>query len=161
MASLSRWLSRASLWMSALGLIAMVAVICWQVFARYVLNAAPSWTEQAALLLMLYFILFAAAAGVREGFHIRITLAHDALSAKPRIVLQVFAHLIVAAFGVAMAYAGAQLIVETWRHVIPVLGLPRGVAYAPLAGAGALIAFFSAEHILAVWRGREVQPQWR
>ena len=55
--TVSRFLSRAALYASALGLVGMTLIIGWQVFARYVLNAAPSWTEQASLLLMLWFIL--------------------------------------------------------------------------------------------------------
>lgn len=79
MRDLSRILSQISLWFSAAGLLGMTGIIGWQVFARYVLNAAPAWTEQAALFLMLWFILFAAAAGVREGFHIKISLLQDSL----------------------------------------------------------------------------------
>lgn len=160
MGALSRFLSRAALWVSAAGLVVMTLMICWQVFARYVLNAAPAWTEQAALLLMLYFILFAAAAGVREGFHIRLSLLQESLPPVPQRALRVFAHLVVGGFGVAMAYAGGQLIAETWQHVIPTLGIPRGIAYVPLAGAGGLIAFFSLEHLIAEWRGGKVVPLW-
>lgn len=157
---LSRLLSLSALYVSAAGLVAMTLIIGWQVFARYVLNAAPAWTEQAALLLMLYFILFAAAAGVREGFHIQLTLLQASLPERPRRALELACHAIVLLFGLAMAMGGVQLAAATWQHTIPALGLPRGVAYIPLAGAGALIALFSAEHIGARLRGRKVVPLW-
>ena len=51
---ISRWLSQGAMFLSAAGLVAMMLIICWQVFARYVLHAAPSWTEQSALYLMLW-----------------------------------------------------------------------------------------------------------
>ncbi len=159
-AALSRILSRAALLSSAAGLTGMTIIIGWQVFARYVLNAPPSWTEQAALFLMLWFILFAAAAGVREGFHIRLTMVQDSLSPAPRRWVRLACHVIVMAFGAFMAGSGAQLVGATWHHTIPALGLPRGTAYIPLAGAGALIMFFAFEHFLADWTGAEVRRLW-
>lgn len=159
-AKLSRWASRLALAMSAFGLAAMTVIIGWQVFARYVLNAAPAWSEQAALLLMLWFILFAAAAGVREAFHIRLTLVEDLAAAPVRRIIRLVAHAVVFAFGLAMAVSGAELVLSTWTHVIPALGLPRGVAYIPLSAAGALIAAFALEQAVAELRGKEVKPIW-
>ncbi|WP_300543162.1 TRAP transporter small permease [Maricaulis sp.] len=158
--ALSRLASRLALMASAAGLAAMTLIVGWQVFARYMLNAAPPWTEQAALLLMLWFILFAAAAGVRESFHIRLSLLEDLVPAPVRRGVRVLAHLVVLVFGAVMAVSGAELALATWSHVIPTLGLPRGVAYMPLSGAGGLIAFFALEHILADIVGREVKPLW-
>lgn len=160
MNALSRWLSRASLYFSALGLVGMTLIIGWQVFARYVLDSAPSWTEQAGLFLMLWFILFAAAAGVREGFHIRLSLLHDSLERRSSKLLNLLCHLIVLTFGAFMCVGGGQLVAQTWQHTIPTLGLPRGSAYVPIAGAGALIVFFSAEHIWAELKGKKVAPLW-
>lgn len=156
----SKLASRTALMFSAFGLIAMTLIICWQVFARYVLHAAPAWTEQAALLLMLWFILFAAAAGVREGFHIQLTLVQDKLSEKGRLRLRQACHTLVLLFGLIMAYGGVGLAVETWSHRIPILGLSRGFGYIPVCLAGLLIALFSAEHLIVESKGGEVKSLW-
>ena len=158
--ALSRMLSRLSLWMSAIGLTAMTLIIGWQVFARYVLDAAPAWAEQASLFLMLWFILFAAAAGVREGFHIRLTLLQDSLGENRRKWLVMFCQLVVGLFGLAMAISGVQLSAATWHHEIPTLGISRGYAYFPTVAAGVLIAFFAAEQIAATARGKRIEPLW-
>ena len=47
----------------------MAGIQAWQVFARYVLNDPPSWTEPVALLLHEHAMMFGAAAGVRAGRH--------------------------------------------------------------------------------------------
>lgn len=160
MGALSRVLSRAALAFSAAGLVGMTLIIGWQVFARYVLGSAPAWTEQAALYLMLWFILFAAAAGVREGFHIQISILQDSLRGRAGAGLRLFCHAVVLVFGGFMAWGGIGLVTETWPHAIPTLGLPRGSAYIPVVGAGLLIVFFAAEQMLAQLRGQEVAPQW-
>ena len=76
-------LSRLLIAFGAIGLLAMTAIIGWQVFGRLVLNSSPSWTEQASLILMIWYVMFAAAAGVYEGFHIRIALLEEKLG--PRV----------------------------------------------------------------------------
>lgn len=147
-------------WFAGVGLMLMTLIIAWQVFARYVLNDSPAWGEQAALLLMIWYVMFAAAAGVREGFHIRITVFADNLPGKPRRVIHLVAHAIVGLFGFAMFWWGIELVQETWQHVIPTLGLSRGFAYVPITAAGLLIFGFALEHIIADLREREVRKLW-
>lgn len=159
-AGLSARISRYSRWFACAGLIVMTAIIGWQVFARYVLNASPAWAEQAALLLMIWYVMFAAAAGVREGFHIRIAVVENALAEPVRKLIQTLAHTLVALFGLAMVIWGTELTLATWAHDIPTLGLPRGVAYAPIPLSGLLILAFSIEHVLALWQAREVPGTW-
>ncbi len=160
LARLSRATSRLALYLSFAGLVGMTAIISWQVFARYVLNAAPSWTEQAALLLMLWFILFAAAAGVREGFHIRLVMLEETLRPGRKRALRLFSHGVVMAFGAAMAWSGGELVAATASHTIPTLGVSRAFAYLPIAGAGALIVLYALEHIIREWRGADVEKTW-
>ena len=133
---------------AAVGLCAMTVVIGWQVFGRYVLNSSPSWSEQASLTLMIWYVSLAAAAGVREGFHIRIVAIENALDTGAKRFLRLISNLLVGACGVAMCVGGTGLVLRTWSHVIPSLGLPRGMAYAGLPVAGALIALFSLERII-------------
>lgn len=142
------------------GLVLMTLIIAWQVFARYVLNASTAWAEQAALLLMIWYVMLAAAAGVREGFHIRITVFAGLLPARGQRWLTLLAQSLVALFGLAMAVWGTELMLATWAHTIPTLGLPRGLAYLPLVLAGLLIAGFGAEQVVAALRNREVPPTW-
>ncbi len=147
-------------WFSGVGLLLMTIIIAWQVFARYVLNASPAWAEQAALLLMIWYVFFAAAAGVREGFHIRIAIFADSLPASLRRTIIVVGHVVVLAFGIAMAYWGAGLAQATWEHVIPTLGISRGYAYVPIAISGILIAGFAAEQLVTELRSSEVTKLW-
>ncbi|MCU0883021.1 MAG: TRAP transporter small permease [Hyphomonadaceae bacterium] len=138
-AVLTRALSRFSVAFSALGLVAMTAIIGWQVFGRFILGESPAWSEQAALVLMVWYVTIAAAVGVREGFHIRLTALVDALPAPATKVIGIAAHAVVLGFGAMLALYGAELVARTWGHAIPSLPVPRGFAYLPLPIAGAMI----------------------
>lgn len=156
----SRNVSLFAKWFAAIGLLIMTAIVAIQVFARYVLNASPAWAEQSALLLMIWYVFIAAAAGVREGFHIRIAVFADNLPPKLRHPILLLAHAIVVVFGIAMAVYGVELAQETWQHVIPTLGISRGYAYMPIALSGVLITGFAIEQLIAEARSTEVEKLW-
>jgi TRAP-type C4-dicarboxylate transport system permease small subunit len=145
-----KFLETAALWVSAVCLVAMTAAVTWQVFGRFVLDSSPSWTEPVSLLLMLYFILLAAAVGVRERFHLGLDLLRYVASPRVNKVLDVLNFSIVGAFGVAMVWFGGQLMIGTWGTRVPVLGTPEGLNHLPMVLAGVLIVLFSLEHLLVL-----------
>lgn len=146
---LSHAASRLLIGLAAAGLVAMTVIIGWQVLGRYVLGASPSWSEQAAQVLMIWFAYLAAAAGIREGFHIRIVALEEAAPPVLRAGMRVAGGVVVAACGLAMLVLGGDLVARTWSHTIPSLGLPRGLAYLGLPISGGLIFLFAIERIFA------------
>jgi TRAP-type C4-dicarboxylate transport system permease small subunit len=155
-ATVSRW----CMYVAVSGLIGIVVVVGLQVFGRYVLNDTPIWAESTALVLILYVTMLGAAVGVRDAGHIGLEslliLAPDAL----RLKLEVVIHLLVGTFGLIMAWNGAVLAESVMAYKIPTLGLSEGLNHLPLMISGVLIALFSLEHIVALWRGEEVIPSW-
>jgi TRAP-type C4-dicarboxylate transport system permease small subunit len=143
MTRISDWLVR----LAALGLVAMAGIVVWQVFGRFVLDSSPSWTEQAALILMIWYVMFAAAAGVHEGFHIRIALLEERLGVRAAPVRRITA-MIVLGLGLVLLIYGAQLIWLVRGNVVPSLGISRAVAYAPMPVAGLLMALFALPQVL-------------
>jgi TRAP-type C4-dicarboxylate transport system permease small subunit len=98
---------------------------------------------------MIWFAFLAAAAGVREGFHIRIVALEEAVGPRTRRVLQATGSLVVGACGLAMLVLGGELVLRTWSHTVPSLGIPRGLAYLGLPISGALIFVFALEKLVA------------
>lgn len=146
------WLDRIALfatWIAGGALVAMAGVQAWQVFARYVLNASPDWTEPVALLLLNTAMMFGAAVGVRAESHFGFFIARQA--APPRIgrAMQTFSRAIVAAVGALLAWWGAWLAADSWQ--VPMAGarIPEGTFYLPLCLGGALIALFALHHLFA------------
>ena len=133
--------------LSALGLIAMTIVIGWQVFARFLLNSSPVWSETFSLILMLYYIMLAAAVGVSEGFHLGIKIIIARLSPTPQKWVMIVGDFLVAVFGLLMCVNGVSLVQYTNSHIIPTLNVSRAVAYWPFIISGMLITLFSVERI--------------
>lgn len=143
-------LSRISMAISSICLVAMTAIITYQVIARYFFNNSPAWSERLSLVLLAYLVFFGAAAGVHQRFHIRIDAIRDAMPDNIKKVFDIVAFSAVAAAGLVMLYAGWQLTTFLWAFDIPSLGLPRGLALLPLPIAGALITMFSLAHLFGV-----------
>ena len=152
--------ARYGMYASVAGLLAIVAIVFYQVFGRYVLNSSPTWTESLALVLVLYVTLIAAAVGVRDAGHIGmeslLVLAPD----RVRERIELLIHVLVMLFGAAMAYNGWILGQSVAAYKIPNLGLPELVRYVPLVLSGVLIVLFSIEHIIALLQDKEVEPTW-
>lgn len=148
-------ISKVVILAGAIGLLAMTLIITWKIFGRYVLGSTPNWSEQAALVLMIWYVSFAAAAGVKEGFHIRILALENACKASVRKLLRMFGHTVVALCGLAMCFWSMQLVIGTWSHAVPTLGIPRGAVYIALPVSGLLIAIFAVEKIFEEQQNKE------
>lgn len=147
--------ARLALWIAGLALVAMTLVEFWQVFARYVLNDSPSWTEPVALLAMKCAMMFGAAAGVASESHFGFFIAVQQASPRPRRLLVAFGHLVVLATGLVLAFWGGLLTWDGWDVPMAGAALPEGIGYLPVAAGGALIALFAAGNLAGRKQGRE------
>lgn len=152
--------ARCCMYGAVVGLLAIVAVVFYQVIGRYVLNSSPTWAESLALVLVLYVTLIAAAVGVRDAGHIGMESLLVLAPAVWRERIELLIHVLVLSFGVAMAYNGWILGASVANYRIPNLNLSEAVRYAPLVISGVLIVLFSIEHIIALLKGAEVEPSW-
>ena len=130
---------------------------CFQVFGRYVMNDTPTWTENLALVLVLYVTLIGAAVGVRDAGHIGMEsllvlrargAAQQARAPDPRAGRDLrrghgLQRLACSALG-----GGLQA---------PNVGLPEGVRYVPLviSGRAHRAVLHRAHH-----RARCTAPKW-
>lgn len=153
-------LSKFSLMLAVVGLILVVLCVQWQVFGRYVLNDTPTWAEALALLLVLFVTAFGLAVGVRDAGHIGLESLVVLLPEQWQRRIELLIHLLVGSFGALMVYGGGQWAIAKWGEKKPMLPVPDGIDYVPIAIAGALIVLFSIEHIIALLRGTVVEPAW-
>src|SRR5215470_10592165 len=102
------------MYFSVAGLLAIVAIVAFQVFGRYVMNDSPTWTENLALVLILYVTLLGAAVGVRDAGHIGMESLLILVPEKIRNKIEILIHVLVAIFGGYMIYDGWVLGASVW-----------------------------------------------
>lgn len=145
---------RVALFVAGFALLAMTAVVAYAVFGRFVLNDTPAWAESAAMLLMAWTIMGAAAVGVREGFHMGFDVLKTVLPAPVGRFFDLVSDLCITAFGLGMAWFTGELAIAVADTTLPTLGLNGAVEYMPLTLGGVLIALFGIERLLAHAAGR-------
>jgi TRAP-type C4-dicarboxylate transport system permease small subunit len=144
-------LARAAIGIAGVALVAMAGLQAWQVFARYVLNDPPSWTEPLALLCMSTTMMFGAAAGVHAGRHFGFFIVVEHARPQVRRLMQLVARLIATAVGVLFALWGGEMMLDAWDYRIAGAPLPQGIMFLPLCLGGVLIAIFSIEQLIRLW----------
>ena len=153
-------ISKISLVLAVLGLIAVNLCVQWQVIGRYVLNDTPTWAEALAMLIVLFVTAFGLAVGVRDAGHIGLESLVVLLPEPWQRKIELLIHFLVGVFGFLMTQGGWLWAAAKWGEKKPMLPVPDGIDYVPLVIAGALIVLFSIEHIVALLRGTEVEPAW-
>ena len=149
-------MSNAALYLAGIGLVAMTAIVMWQVFMRYVLNWGNAWTELSSIMIMSWFIFLGAAVGVRENYHLGFDVLLYVLPDGSKKFLRTISDLVVFSFAVGMIYYGIVLMRLQWNEVMPSLGISGSFRYLPLTAGGVLIALFSLERIALRWSGVDV-----
>jgi TRAP-type C4-dicarboxylate transport system permease small subunit len=141
----------AALVVAGVSIVGVVLVQAWQVFARYVLNDSPSWTEPLALVLIGSTAMFGAAVGVRRETHFSFPTLADAAPPPVKAICRIIARLAMMALGLGLAWYGLRLAIDSW--IVPMAGAPLGVGlrFAPVAVGGLLIAVFAAERLVRAW----------
>ena len=146
------WLCRL---LTGLSLVTLTVIFGWLVYGRYVLNATPTWVEQAALLLVMVIAFLGAAVGVHEHSHLSVNVFRSVVSPRVRTVFVVVTDLALAGFGALMLIYGAKLTIFKWGSMIPLIQLPEGLRSLPLTVGGALILLFSLGHLMRLALGRD------
>lgn len=132
-----------ALLLAVAALVVLALVEMWQVFARYVLNDSPSWTEPVAILCMNVAMMMGAAVGVHAQRHFGFFIAVHAAPPPVRRVLLAFSRALQAGVGLMLAVWGIRLCAATWDVPLAGVALPQGVTYLPLSAGGLLIAAFA------------------
>jgi TRAP-type C4-dicarboxylate transport system permease small subunit len=150
-------LARVATIIAALALLALVAVEGWQVFARYVRNDSPGWTEPLALLLVNTAMMLGAAVGVRRDTHFGFSLAVDAMPPRARAAVLMLTNLVIVLIGGLLARWGVALLRDNWDVPMAGAGLPQGLIFAPTVVGGVLMALFAIARFVGA-RARTPAP---
>ncbi|MEO7852700.1 MAG: TRAP transporter small permease [Rubrivivax sp.] len=148
----------ACIWIAALSVLLMSLIIPVGVFARYVLGFGAQWPEPIAILLMVIFTFFGAAAAFRAGSHIAVAMLTDRLPAALQWLCRKAVLLLMLTICAFMLVYGIQLCRETMGQTIAALPwMAVGWTYTPVPLGAACTLLFVLEAL--VWgpqHGREV-----
>lgn len=155
---MKNWLSKAAQALGGLLFLALFVVFLVQITARFVFNKPMAWTDEAAVILYVWIILWAAATMVPQHEHVAFDLLWNFASPRWRRLMQVAGNAIVAGLALVALPASWDYVRFMAREGTPVLGVPLMAVYLPFVVLLLAMVLRSLGQILQALRGSAPDP---
>jgi TRAP-type C4-dicarboxylate transport system permease small subunit len=140
-------------------LLAMVMIICYQVVLRYVFNRSPSWSEEIAIVLMIWFGILAIPIGVKHNLHIGIEYIFRKFPIPAQYIISRGIYLLIAGFGLIMIVYGIELTEFMTMSTLPATKITSAVEYVVIPLSGLMLIYNSLEIALQSYSEFRLQDQ--
>jgi TRAP-type C4-dicarboxylate transport system permease small subunit len=117
-------------------LMVLVAVVFYQVVARYIFNDPPSWTEELARYCQVWIILLTSSICIRKGSHLAVDYFGHRLSGELRRKINIVMNTLIALYILVVTIFGWKLMIVGQYQLSPALQVKMSFVYVvfPLSG---------------------------
>ena len=154
MANASLWMQRVFNGVGGLLFLALFGVFLIQIVARFGLNKPLPWTDEAAVILYVWVILWAAALVVPEREHVVFDLVWNAVSPGARRIMKLLGNAMVGTLAAIAIPVNWDYVQFMARESTPVLGLPFMAVFVPFVLLLASLVIRSAWAICQALHGQ-------
>lgn len=127
----------------------MVASLLLQVVFRFGFSRALSWSDEIALLSFIWITFLAGSLGVREAFHVRLTLALNLLPSNWQAAAGLVVSLLTIGFGLLLLIAGGEYVAMTADSISPAVGYPIELLHLAAPASGGLIMLHALARLVS------------
>jgi TRAP-type transport system small permease protein len=128
---------------SKIVLLVIVAIVSAEVISRKFLGTSIRWSEEVALLLMVWMAFISMAIGVEKHLHIAIEMFTNMLPKKAQYVISKINDAATFLFGLILCIYGFRLVAVTMSSTLPATQWPAGIEYLMMPVGGIFIMYFS------------------
>ncbi len=156
-----RWLQKAA---NALGgglFLAMFIVFLVQITARFGFNKPLPWTDEAAVILYIWVILWAATAVVPEREHVVFDLIWNSVGYRTRQAMRIVGNLMVGGLSLVAIPASWDYVKFMGREGSPVLDVPFSWIFLPFVLLLISLVLRSAWNVWDAIRGKGLETELR
>ena len=149
-------------WLTVLLLSLMLGIVCWGVFARYLLNASPAWYDEFAAFNLVWLAFYSSVVVAYRQKHISFELVVQNLPPAAQLMVEFCAECLVLLFQVVLFGYGLQLTLKVWDDVTASLEWVKiGWIYSVLPISGGLMLLISLRRLVRIATGKELTPVLR
>ena len=156
-----RWLQKAA---NALGgglFLAMFIVFLVQITARFGFNKPLPWTDEAAVILYIWVIMWAATAVVPEREHVVFDLVWNSVGYRTRQAMRIVGTLMVGCLSLVAIPASWDYVKFMGREGSPVLDVPFSWIFLPFVLLLISLVLRSAWNVWDAIRGKGLETELR
>jgi TRAP-type C4-dicarboxylate transport system permease small subunit len=156
-----RWFKHAANVIGGGLFLTMFVVFIVQITARFGFNKPLPWTDEAAVILYIWVILWAAAVVVPEREHVVFDLLWNSVGVRTRQVMRVVGNLLIGGLALVGLPASWDYVRFMAREGSPVLGIPLMWVYLPFVLLLIALVVRSAWAIWLAVKGEGLEAELR
>ena len=145
---MARWLKTAANLLGGALFLMLFAVFVIQITARFGFNKPLAWTDEAAVILYVWVILWSAALIVPEREHVAFDLVWNSVGRRMRQAMRIVGNLLIGGLALAALPGTWDYVRFMAREGTPVLNIPFMWVFLPFV---LLMAAFVARAAWAIW----------
>lgn len=137
------WSESLISYLAMIFLVIMILIVSTTVLTRYLFNFTFRWSDEVALLMMIWFGFLGMAIGVKQSVHLSIEFFMSLFPDKYQGFIYRIENVLVGSFGYLLIKNGWALYKRAEGTVLPATQWPRGLLFISLPTAGVFILIYS------------------
>ena len=155
MAALRKVLNRILEILAGVSFLVMVALTCWQVFARYILGSPSTWSEELVSYMFAWASLMGASLITGERGHMNIPIVVERMNPTLQKVLGVSGELVAFLFSlVILVYGGVKISGLAMGQMTSSLNVAVGVFYVIMPVCGVVNMIYTVLNIADICKAK-------
>jgi TRAP-type C4-dicarboxylate transport system permease small subunit len=140
---------------------AIVLVVTAQVFCRKFFGWSIKWSEEMALVWIVWLTYIAMAIGVEKKLHIAIALFFDKFPVPIKTLIEKITNILIFVFGIFMIKDGISLIQSTTTSILPATGFKTSIRYITIPIGGLYLCYFGLIFFFGLEKYRKIRwSEW-
>ena len=144
----SRFVSRILKYGTLLSTVALILSVVVQIYSRFFMESAPSWTEEASRLFFIYAISFASGLAFKQHYFVSLDLISSHMSLKWNMVLEIIVTGLVTVLFLFMSIYSISYIRLGYIENSPSLGFNMSISFSSMLLMSLAITFFASLRIV-------------
>lgn len=131
-----RSLSKAMKWGTLLSTFLFITLTLIQIYGRFFMEKAPSWTEEAARVAFIYAIAFAAGLAIRGTYYVNFGFLVERLPERFQRNLKLFIYGILVVFCCIFTFYALEFVMMGWIEKSPSIKYRMAISFSGVAIMG-------------------------
>lgn len=144
MKKIDRLVSRFLKYGTLLSTIALILSVVVQIYARFFMDSAPSWTEEASRLFFIYAISCASGLAFKQNYFVSLDLITSRLSERGNVLLELIVTGFVIVLFSVMTIFSISYIQLGFIEKSPSLGFNMSISFSSILLMSLAISFFAS-----------------
>jgi len=130
----------------------LIGIVCIQIYARFLMENAPSWTEELSRMVFIYTVSFASGLAFRQGYFIKLDLWHSHINTRFSRALDTLSALTTLVLFILFLVYGVDFLMMGLAERSPGLAIPMAWSFGAMVLLGFSMTYFAFFKVIAHFR---------